>query len=99
MCIKAHIVRYESGIYRFRISQYVICVLLFVSEESLDIAHHAANSLVDFSVDGIIDDLVGFCPGHLINHLPTGEMLSYHVYALVDKTINGSVNYSIYGEV
>jgi hypothetical protein len=74
-------------------------VLLSVAEEPLNIAQHAADTLVDFGVDGIIDNLIGLCLEHLINHLPTGEMLSYHVYALVDKIIGGGVNRSVHGEI
>src|SRR5947209_1959645 len=74
-------------------------VLLSVAEEALNVAQHAANTLVEFGVDGIIDDLIGFRLEHLINHLPTGDMLGYHVHALVEETINRSVNCGIHCEV
>src|SRR5437868_5107662 len=74
-------------------------MLLFVAEETLSVTQHTADSLVDFGVDRVVDNLIGFCPEHLINHLPTGEMLGHHVYALVDKVIDGGVNRSVYGEV
>jgi hypothetical protein len=70
-----------------------------VAEEALNVAQHAADALVDFGIDGIVNNLICFCPEHLINHLPTWEMLGYHIHALVDKIINGSVNRSVYGEV
>src|SRR2546426_11394490 len=70
-----------------------------MTEETLDIAQHTADTLVEFGVDGIIDDLIGFCLEHLINHLPAGDVLGYHVHALVDETVNGSVNCGVHSEV
>ncbi len=103
MFIKISILKDVKGIYYaiypFHIFQYRIRLLLSVAEESLDVAHHAAEALVDFSVDGIVDNLICFCPCHLLDHWAAWEMLGHHVYALVNKIVDRSVNRSIYGEV
>ena len=70
-----------------------------MTKESLDVAQHAADSLVDFGIDGIVDNLIGFRLEHLINHLPTGEVLGYHVYTLIDEAIDSGVNCCIHSEV
>src|ERR1700680_4405869 len=92
-------------IYLFRhfyTSRYMAYVLFaFVTEETLDIAHHAANTLVEFGVDLIVDYLVDLSINHLIDHLATrdGHMGLNRVQPLIDEVVSSRVNCSIHSEV
>jgi thiamine monophosphate synthase len=81
-------------------SIYVV-LLVVVTEETFDVAHYAANTLVEFGVDLIVNDLVDLRVNHLIDHLTTGDgdMGLNRVQALVNHTIGSGINGCIRGEI